>query len=69
MDCLVQHNCRDITADIDPSINNIRIARGGFGIVYSGRLLDGRLVAVKCLEVLTSQSWMGNSNLKVASEN
>ncbi|KAF8608180.1 kinase-like protein [Ceratobasidium sp. AG-I] len=57
MNCLVQHGCQDVTADIDFKVENHYIARGGFGTVYSGRLCNGRSVVIKCLEVLTNQNW------------
>lgn len=57
MECLIQHGCQDITADLDPNVENNYIARGGFGIIYSGHLHDRRPVAIKCLEVLNNQSW------------
>lgn len=69
MRCLVEHRCQDITADIDYGLDNEYITRGGFGAIYSGRLRNGQTVAVKCLEVLTSQIWTDESyddNLKVA---
>lgn len=70
MECLIQHECRDITADVDLKFDNDYIARGGFGTIYSGRLCDGRVVVVKCLEALTSQSFTDESydaTLKVTS--
>lgn len=68
MECLVKHRCRDVTLELDPTIENVDIARGGFGIVYSGRLLDGTPIAIKCLEGLTNRSQSDrscSSNLKV----
>ncbi|KAF8608177.1 kinase-like protein [Ceratobasidium sp. AG-I] len=67
MDCLVQHDCWDITDDIDFNIDNEYITRGGFGTIYSGQLRDGRPVVIKYLEVLANQSWpheIYNDNLK-----
>ena len=72
MECLVQHECQDITADIDFSVGNDYVDRGGFGIIYSGQLLNGKVVVLKCLEVLTSQNWPQENyedNLKVESDN
>lgn len=68
MKCLIQHECRDITTDVDLEVNNGYIARGGFGTIYSGRLRNGRAVVVKCLEALTNTSWTDENyddNLKV----
>ncbi|KAF8608218.1 kinase-like protein [Ceratobasidium sp. AG-I] len=67
MECLIKRGCRDMTLDLDPASDNNDIARGGFGTIYSGRLRDGTLVALKCLEVLTNPSWIDenySSNLK-----
>ncbi len=34
---------------------NIQIGKGGFGLVYYGKLEDGREVAIKVLDVKSSQ--------------
>ncbi|QRV85333.1 Tyrosine kinase catalytic domain protein [Ceratobasidium sp. AG-Ba] len=45
---LVSHGCRNLTEHIS-SISRQPIERGGFGIIYRGRLGDGTLVAIKLL--------------------
>ncbi|KAG9087932.1 hypothetical protein FS749_002549, partial [Ceratobasidium sp. UAMH 11750] len=49
---LVQHGCRDMTADLDSSsCSEYPIANGGFGDVYRGQLGKGKRVAIKCMRV------------------
>lgn len=57
--------------DLDLTTRRNDIARGGFGTIYASRLRDGTPVAIKCLDVLTSQNqvdWRYSHNLKVSSD-
>lgn len=53
-ECLVKHGCTDLSMTIDPDgYSASAIASGGFGDVWQARMMDGTLVAVKCLRLHT----------------
>ncbi|KEP51384.1 tyrosine kinase catalytic domain protein [Rhizoctonia solani 123E] len=61
-DCLIQHNCKDITSELDfEGCSSDSFSRGGFGEVYKGYLRKGEIIAIKCIEV--SGNW-GSWKLK-----
>lgn len=65
---LTNHGCEDITSNLDPHDCTLHpVARGGYGAVYLGRLLDGRPVAIKCIDALSNLdgSEDANKNTKV----
>ncbi|CAE6511962.1 unnamed protein product [Rhizoctonia solani] len=50
---LVEHGCKDITAEVDfKHCAQIPFAQGGFGLIHRGVLRNGQLVAIKCIEML-----------------
>ncbi|GAB1524165.1 Transcriptional regulatory protein sin3 [Rhizoctonia solani] len=49
-ECLVKHGCSNLQTSINPnSFSSYRVAEGGFGDVWRGRLTDGTSVAIKVL--------------------
>ncbi|KAG9088920.1 hypothetical protein FRC06_001778 [Ceratobasidium sp. 370] len=50
---LTEHGCANLTRDLDSpsSSSTLPIAQGGFGLVYSEKLRDGRQVAIKALRI------------------
>ncbi|CAE6375658.1 unnamed protein product [Rhizoctonia solani] len=52
VDCLVRHNCKDITLELDlPLCSTSSFSQGGFSAIYKGYLRSGKAVAIKCIEV------------------
>ncbi|QRV92146.1 carbohydrate-binding module family 1 protein [Ceratobasidium sp. AG-Ba] len=58
MSILQEAGCQDVTENLEiGSVTHFPIAKGGFGEVYGGRLMDGTKVAIKCvIEVVASDS-------------
>ncbi|CAE6407773.1 unnamed protein product [Rhizoctonia solani] len=68
VDLLIQHNCRDITEELDfDKCSPDSFFRGGFGTIHKGALCSGQIVAIKCVEVTGSWgAWTSNeTSLKV----
>ncbi|KAH7334638.1 kinase-like domain-containing protein [Rhizoctonia solani] len=62
VDCLIRNNCKDITSNLDlKGCSSDVYIRGGSGVVHKGSLRDGKIVAIKCVEV--SGDW-GNWKLR-----
>ncbi|KAG8681880.1 hypothetical protein FRC11_000561, partial [Ceratobasidium sp. 423] len=50
--CLVQHGCRDVTAELELNGSNWHpFTGGGYGMIYQGALAGGLVVAIKCAKV------------------
>ncbi|KAF8602231.1 WD40 repeat-like protein [Ceratobasidium sp. AG-I] len=51
-DCLVLHGCTDLTSLMNPDrYSTAAIVNGGFGDVWQGVMIDGKMVAIKSLRL------------------
>ncbi|KAG8754429.1 hypothetical protein FRC11_006662 [Ceratobasidium sp. 423] len=49
-ECLIEHGCSDLQSSIHPhGFSSCRVAEGGFGDIWKGKLIDGTGIAVKVL--------------------
>lgn len=66
-ECLLRHGCTDLSLLIDPNQYFVAaIAGGSFGDIWRGRLLNGDMIAIKCLRFHTIKE-DGGKSLKVRS--
>ncbi|KAH7333014.1 kinase-like domain-containing protein [Rhizoctonia solani] len=64
---LVQHDCKDITNQIDtPNSGRTAVSTGGSGDIYLGSLLNGSQVGIKCLRILLGADEQGRKLAKQA---